>query len=452
MPARNIRSAGLWLVPAIATSCLGDKQEDTGVHCDAPVALIGQDQTVTLGAQVTLDGSLSSFCEKYAEQVAFNWSIQAPAASTIDESALSDNKSATAVQPTFSPDVVGDYVISLVLADPQAESNADYMVVTVTSADAPPTADCGGPYEGKIDESLQLDGSGSADPEGARLSYEWSLTGAPSCSNLDSSQIFNSGGPTPTVVPDCEGVFTVSLVVSDGVQYSDVATCYIDVEGDDRPPVADAGETTDLGACADNPFQLDGWGSYDPDGDDLTWLWSVVSVPSGSAADDGSFNDPTSPEPLFTWDVVGSYLFQLEVSDGTNWSAPDIVTYTIDDTDENHGPVANAGEDQTLESTADCESSSYVWTCDDCEPEDVELDGSSSYDSDGDSVSYYWSESTGVLTISNPYGAITDATIAAQPAEYGVDSTTVYVVDLDVADCVESDTDSISITFTCTGE
>ena len=413
----------------------------------------GDNISTTLGSTVQLDGTGSSVCSRYADQAIYTWTLlSAPTTSAVDESSLSDNETPTATQPMFTPDEVGAYSFQLVVSDPTAQSAPDVVVVTVTSGDAAPIADCGGPYEGQVDEAVQLDGTGSSDPEGAALEYTWALSGVPDCSALDSSDIYNGASSTPTVVPDCDGIFTVSLVVSDGANYSEPAECYIDVASENRAPVADAGENTDYGACADNPLTLDGYGSYDPDGDPITYRWSVVSVPTDSAAGDDNFDDPTSPEPRFTWDVEGTYIFQLEVDDGSLPSAPDTVTITIAGEGDNHAPLANAGMDQTVEKTADCTSASYVWTCEDCEEATVDLDGTGSRDPDGDTLSYYWSESTETMSFTNRFGVMTTGVIPAQPAEYGTDSTTEFTVTLDVADCQETDSDTLTITYTCTGE
>ena len=53
-----------------------------------------------------------------------------------------------------------------------------------------------------------------------------------------------------------------------------------------RIPTADAGKTMDFGGCAGNPVQLNGYGSFDPDGDRLTYAWALVSAPTDSAATD----------------------------------------------------------------------------------------------------------------------------------------------------------------------
>jgi hypothetical protein len=113
--------------------------------------------------------------------------------------------------------------------------------------------------------------------------------------------------------------------------------------------------------------------------------------------------------------------------------------------------VANAGEDVSIDKEVDCESTSYVWTCPDCSGTSIELDGSASFDPDGDDLSYTWTENTGSVSFTNRYSALSDVVISDQPAEYNVDNTVVYEIDLEVADCAESAFDTKLITYTCTG-
>jgi len=55
---------------------------------------------------------------------------------------------------------------------------------------------------------------------------------------------------------------------------------------------------------------LDGSGSSDANGDQLTFAWAFVSVPTGSAA---TLANPTSVHPTFTADVAGSYSERIDV-------------------------------------------------------------------------------------------------------------------------------------------
>lgn len=451
---RSLSSIAALIGLATVAGCSNDKDGDSAGACDAPTAAAGADIAAALGDTVTLDGSGSSVCQLYVNEgtAQYSWAFETvPAGSAIDVSALSDNNSPSASAPSFLPDVEGDYVLALTINDPAVESSPDLVVVSVQSGDLPPIANCGEDLTATAGDRVTLDGSDSSDPEGAELTWSWSISSAPSCSAIDSSDIYNGTGPAPTVIPDCEGTFVVSLVVSDDNQWSEPDYCSIEVASDNQVPVADAGEPGDLSACADNPLQLNGYGSYDLDADTLTYLWTVVSVPSTSTVTDASFNDPTSAAPYITWDERGTYVFQLQVHDGTDWSAPDIVTLNIVEDGTNNSPVANAGDDIEVETTAECTSSSYVWTCGVCEAVTVELDGSASDDADGDDISYFWSESTGALSFSNRYSSTSDATIPEQAAAYG-DTTTVFEVSLDVADCLVSDNDTLELTYTCTGE
>ena len=448
---RSLNAASIAFLVLVA--CSSDKVVDTAtvVACDAPVANAGADQGVALGGRVTLDGTASTFCEKNADLVTYTWTMLAPAGSALDESALSDNRTLTASAPSFTPDIEGDYTFFLSVADGSTTSNEDPVVIRVTAGDNPPVADCGVDQEGAVGLASTLDGSASNDPEGATLEYMWALSDAPDCSALTSADIYNSGGPKPTIVPDCDGVFTISLVVSDGTHYSEPDICAVNVAGTNRTPTADAGDSLDLGACADNPINLDGHGSYDLDGDALTYRWSLIEAPAGSTASDANISDAASPEPAFTWDVVGAYSFQLDVYDGVTWSSPDVVTFTIAASSTNDRPFANAGADVSVEKEGECTSKSYAWTCTDCEAETFELDGSGSYDPDGDDISYTWSEPTGTVSFSSRYSALADGTIAAQPATYGSTTTLSLVVELSVSDCQYSDNDQTTVVYTCQG-
>jgi hypothetical protein len=92
-------------------------------------------------------------------------------------------------------------------------------------------------------------------------------------------------------------------------------------------PVADAGDPVSMTAGS---IQLDGSNSSDADGDAITYQWSLVSQPEGSALD---LPEEDLTESKFTvgLSTVGDYVFSLTVSDAVSSSSPSTVTITVTD-------------------------------------------------------------------------------------------------------------------------
>ncbi|MGI9135135.1 MAG: PKD domain-containing protein, partial [Rhodoferax sp.] len=93
----------------------------------APVANAGSAQSVTLGTKVTLDGSASS--DANGDSLSYAWTLSAKPSGSSASLA-----SASTVKPTFTPDVAGTYVASLVVNDGQLSSSASTVTVTAVQA------------------------------------------------------------------------------------------------------------------------------------------------------------------------------------------------------------------------------------------------------------------------------------------------------------------------------
>jgi RHS repeat-associated protein len=106
------------------------------------------------------------------------------------------------------------------------------------------------------------------------------------------------------------------------------------LELSNQRPLAHAG--TDQSVTLGSRVILNGSQSRDPEGASLTYLWTILAQPPGSAI---SLSNPTSVSAEFTPVVFGNYSFQLVVDDGELKSAPDTVEISM----ANRSPTASAG-------------------------------------------------------------------------------------------------------------
>lgn len=153
----------------------------------------------------------------------------------------------------------------------------------------------------------------------------------------------------------------------------------------DAIPVADAGP--DQHASTHQTFTLDGSGSFDPDGDPLTYKWILKEKPSSSAA---VLIGDTRVDPEFTTDIDGYYRTELVVNDGQVDSPADSMYVTVSSAlPVNRPPVAVIKADNLTKLT------------DPHNPKNILLDGTKSYD-DGQKVPLTYAWSSGAYTADTP--------------------------------------------------
>jgi PKD repeat protein len=106
----------------------------------------------------------------------------------------------------------GDFLVTAV-----AGSISDTATVTIIASS--PKADPGGPYTGMQGAAIELDGSGSSDPNDDIVVYKW---------DLDNDGVFDDAtGLKPTYAAVRAGVFTIALQVTDAVGASDSSTTIV---------------------------------------------------------------------------------------------------------------------------------------------------------------------------------------------------------------------------------
>lgn len=104
----------------------------------------------------------------------------------------------------------------------------------------PPTASISAPTLARLGQPVELDGSGSADPELGPLSYRWQLAARP-VGSVAELQVTDAHA---ILQPDLLGSYRVTLVVNDGTQ--DSAPAIAQIEADDQPSLGPWQATTGL--------------------------------------------------------------------------------------------------------------------------------------------------------------------------------------------------------------
>jgi len=271
-----------------------------------PMANAGPDQSVSVGATVRLDGSRSR--DEDGDILSYHWTV--PAGITLS--------SATDAQPQFTVNEAGTYRFILEVNDGKVDSAPDEVVITVTETaieNSAPVANAGPDQSGERGKNFTLDGGGSSDPEGNALTYVWTEN----TDNPVKGSLSDATAEAPTFTATEAGVYRFSLIVNDGQLNSAPDEVKITVVQPNRVPVADAG--VDRSGETGQTFILDGSGSSDADGDELSYQWSA---PAGIV-----LSSEMDVRPRFSATSAGTYTFILVVNDGQVDSAPDEVVVTV---------------------------------------------------------------------------------------------------------------------------
>ncbi|WP_455223077.1 PKD domain-containing protein [Kaarinaea lacus] len=260
----------------------------------APIADAGEDRQTFLGESVTLNGGNSTDPDIPMPQLTYLWSIEsAPQGSN---ATIVDPVSETA---SFVPDLLGDYVISLVVNDGEADSVPDEILISVVENLAPDAVINASVVSGVAPLTVEFNGVNSSDPEGSQLLYHWNFNDPDSVQN-------SSGEAFDAHIFNQPGQYTVMLTVTDDFNQTDQASVVINVEAPDAPntpPTIQPAASPDSGTV---PLIVNFTANaMDEDGDDLSYLWDFT---------DGSMSSEADPVHEFIQE--GIYDVTLSVSDG----------------------------------------------------------------------------------------------------------------------------------------
>lgn len=248
------------------------------------------------------------------------------------------------------------------------DGTASFVIGRVASANAGPDQSVN---EGNV---VTLDGG-----ESGEGSYVWTQLGVEAGPRVS---ITSSNSIKPTFTAPSVGYsnetlsFELAFTDANGTTW-DVVN--IIVKNVNTVPEANAGE--DQIVKAGSPITLDGSGSSDLDGEDLSFEWTQLvdgkQVPlSYDASPNPSPNSHFTFTPEISGDVGTSATYYLTVNDGLVDSAADSVTITI--STENNNPIADAGIDRVVKAE-----------------KPFKLRGRGSSDPDGDTLTYFWTQVDG---------------------------------------------------------
>ena len=284
----KIFDAGRHDITLRVTDNFGDTDEDTLeilVNC-APIADAGPDMTVPEGTMIHFNASNSS--DSDGNTLYYEWTEDGGGI-------LNLAQSFDMVLP------VGTHSITLTVTDGYGATDTDRVAIEVTAVDQkPPIADAGSDQAVLIGTAVRLDASGSTDPDGEIVKYEW----------LEDSYVLNESMVFEYTFPKGVHHITLRVTDNDGASGTDDAT--ITARSSMDMPEADAG--ADREALEGTEIILDASRSS---GENLTYQWLL--------------NGTTISEERMFYHLFdpGAYTVTLIVTDEYECTATDEVSVVI---------------------------------------------------------------------------------------------------------------------------
>ena len=296
-----------------------------------PVAVAGNDQTVTAGDTVTLDGSGSN--DPDGSISTWNWSV-------ISGNVTLQSTGVSSVQ-FQAPQVATTTTVTLRLTvtDNQQATSFDDVVITVTG-NPPPTANAGADQTASPGQQVTIVGSGS--DNGSITQYAWEQIGTPAVT-LSGTTTQQVSFTAPDVTAPTSILLRLTVTDNNGATASDDVVITVNPVVTNIPPTANAGP--DFSYDGGTQLSITGSGS-DTDGTIAAYLWEQIGGPAVTLTNANtsrvSFVTPSSASN-------STVTLRLTVTDNQGATGTDEVVISVRAT-QNAAPTANAGVDQSVAS------------------------------------------------------------------------------------------------------
>jgi hypothetical protein len=205
----------------------------------------------------------------------------------------------------------GDYILKS-----SADCSAPTAVVSVNGA--------GNFFAGQgmaqLESSSSRDGTapGPAYDDHSEMTVSWSIHSQPT-----DSDITLSSGSSTTFSPMVAGTYKITLSITNTLDVVGTKVHTLQIPEFTSEPSADAGAPRST--VPNVKTTLNGTGSFDMDGDDLTYKWTKVSGP-GTV----TFVDDEIAQPSVQMDTHGTYVIKLTVTDEDNNTDEDTTTVLVE--------------------------------------------------------------------------------------------------------------------------
>lgn len=284
-------------------------------------------RSVWIGANVVLDGASSSVPGGGA--VTLDWTLVDKPGTSAAALAIVGSRA------SFTPDIAGTYSVHArgttaagAMADVVHVFNAGVSAPTVLVSTSISTIGTSSALNAAVGNLVSLNGGTSNLDPAINYTTSWVVVSKPDASNL--SALNSPDGIAVAFVPDVPGTYAVQFTLRDNSSgQSSFHTVFVSVVlgptahviGNAAPVASATGPS--FVAAIGTEVTLRGTGSFDPAGAALTYRWSLLSQPAGSAT---SLSVPTAATTVFTPDRAGSYLVELAVTTNAGLTALQQVT------------------------------------------------------------------------------------------------------------------------------
>jgi len=338
-----------------------------------PSAQAGNNQTVTEGDAVSLDGSASTDADGIISS--YLWEQLSGTSATLNNA---NTATASFNAPSVPANTTDELIFQLTVTDDDGltdTSSLSVFVQDVLVSNIAPNADAG-PDQSVNENTLVTLTAASSTDDGSIVAYLWQQTAGISSVTLSDDTLVSPTFTAP-LVDASNDVLSFQVTVTDDLGVQSTASVNITVNDVDTPPTAvisDAAGT--IISTLNNNSQVTLYGNFssDPEGPIMGYSWVQTAgtlISNAGASNESSFTFTTPDED------TGSIDIELTVTGDEGVVQSSIIAaFTL----VNQPPLSDAGADQLINETSP-----------------VTLDGSASTDADGVISSYLWEQLSGSI-------------------------------------------------------